>query len=98
MQSEDQYLERTVDLVAKIRAMREAAEKEMNRFTRIADYEVRRGIGQKPKEEVVPDRTARRPSPARGRSKNAAAKPEVSQTSITFEPVPGERREGGKVA
>jgi hypothetical protein len=49
MQSEDQYLERTPDLVAKVRAMREAAEKEMNCFTRIADYDVRRVAGQKPK-------------------------------------------------
>ena len=37
MQSEDQYAERTPDLVTKIRAMREAAEKEMNRFTRVTE-------------------------------------------------------------
>jgi hypothetical protein len=98
MQSEDQYLERTVDMVTKIRAMREAAEKEMNRFTRIADYEVRHGIGQKPKGEVVPDRTAPRPSPVRGRSKKAAKRPGMPQASIAFEPVPGERREGGEDA
>jgi hypothetical protein len=29
MQSEDQYLERTPDLVVKVRAMREAADREM---------------------------------------------------------------------
>lgn len=50
MLSEDQYLDRTPDLVAKVRKMREAAEKEMNRFTRAADYDVRRVVGRKPKE------------------------------------------------
>ena len=48
MQNEDQYMERTPDLIAKVRQMREAAEKEMNRFTRLADYDVRRVVGQKP--------------------------------------------------
>jgi hypothetical protein len=49
MLSEDQYMERTPDLVAKIRKLRETAEKEMNRFTRLADYDVRRVIGHGPK-------------------------------------------------
>jgi Spy/CpxP family protein refolding chaperone len=48
MQNDDQYMERTPDLIAKVRQMREAAEKEMNRFTRLADYDVRRVVGQKP--------------------------------------------------
>lgn len=47
MQNEDQYMERTPDLIAKVRQMREAAEKEMNRFTRLTDYDVRRVVGQK---------------------------------------------------
>lgn len=47
MLNEDQYMERTPDLIAKVRQMREAAEKEMNRFTRLADYDVRRVVGQK---------------------------------------------------
>jgi hypothetical protein len=98
MQSEDQYWERTVDLVAKIRAMREAAEKEMNRFTRIADYEVRRGIGQRPKEDVCPDRTARWPSPRRGRSKKAAARAGMSQASIAFGSDSAERGDDGEDA
>lgn len=81
MQSEDQYMERTVDLVAKIRAMREAAEKEMNRFTRVVDYEVRRGFGRKPKREPVSGGTAP-PSSVRGRAKKAAAKSRIAQTSL----------------
>jgi hypothetical protein len=97
MQSEDQYLERTVDLVAKIRAMREAAEKEMNRFTRVDDYEVRHGFGQKLKEVPIPESTSR-PSPAPGRSKKAAAKPRISQTLLAFGSVSAERGDGGEDA
>jgi len=95
MQSEDQYLERTVDMVAKIRAMREAAEKEMNRFTRAADYEMRRGFGQKPKEVAILESSSR-PSPVPGRSKKAAAKPRISQTSLGFGSVSAERGDRGE--
>ena len=54
MLNEDQYMERTPDLIAKVRQMREAAEKEMNRFTRLADYDVRRVVGQKPADVAEP--------------------------------------------
>ena len=54
MLNEDQYMERTPDLIAKVRQMREAAEKEMNRFTRLADYDVRRVVGQKTHDVVEP--------------------------------------------
>ena len=63
MLNEDQYVERTPDLVGKLRAMREAAEKQMNRFTRVADYDVRRVVGQKPKPSPVSVEIAP-PSPA----------------------------------
>jgi hypothetical protein len=82
MQSEDQYLDRTPDLVAKIRAMREAAEKEMNRFTRVADYDVRRVVGQKPKASPV--------SPAVERPRRPTAKSASAQTSIEFVSAPAE--------
>jgi len=90
MQSEDQYMDRTPDLVAKVRAMREAAEKEMNRFTRVADYDVRRVVGQKPKALPVSIETAP-PSPASDLPKKPAAKPATAQTSIEFAPAPVER-------
>lgn len=83
MQSEDQYVERTPDLVTKIRAMREAAEREMNRFTRVADYDVRRVIGQKPKASPVSLETAPS-SPVGARPKRSAAKSLTDQTSIEF--------------
>ena len=90
MQSEDQYAERTPDLVTKIRAMREAAEKEMNRFTRVTDYDVRRVVGQKPKASPVSVETVP-PSPAVERSKRSTAKSATAQTSIEFTPAPAER-------
>ena len=53
MHIEDAYMERTPDLVVMIRKMREATNKEMNRFTRVADYDVRRIVGQKPKDSPI---------------------------------------------
>jgi hypothetical protein len=97
MQSEDQYMDRTPDLVAKVRAMREAAEKEMNRFTRVADYDVRRVVGQKSKALPVSIETAP-PSPASDRPKKSAAKPATAQTSIEFAPTPVERSDDSEGA
>jgi hypothetical protein len=97
MQSEDQYLDRTPDLVAKVRAMREAAEKEMNRFTRVADYDVRRVVGQKPKASPVSVQTVP-PSSAVERSKRSTAKAASAQTSIEFAPAPAERGEDSEGA
>ena len=89
MLNEDQYMERTSDLVAKVRKMREAAEKEMNKFTRVADYDVRRVVGQKPKTVLVSVETAE-PSPAGARPKKSAAKSASAQISIEFAPAPAE--------
>lgn len=90
MQSEDQYIERTPDLVAKVRAMREAVEKEMNRFTRVADYDVRRVSGQKPKAVVVSGEILP-PSPASERPRKSATKSALAQASLEFAPAPVER-------
>ena len=95
MQSEDQYVERTPDLIAKIRALREAAEKEMNRFTCVADYDVRRVIGQKLKASPVSVETVS-PSAAGDRVKKPAAKSSKVQTSIQFAPAPAERGDDGE--
>jgi hypothetical protein len=97
MQSEDQYLERTPDLVAKVRAMREAAEKEMNKFARVADYDVRRVVGQKPKAAPVPVETVP-PSPASERPRKSAAKSTLAQASLEFAPAPAEHSDGGEDA
>jgi hypothetical protein len=90
MLSEDQYLDRTPDLVAKVRAMREAAEKLMNRFTRVADYDVRRVVGQKPKASPVSGETVL-PSLAVERPRRSTAKSASAQTSIEFAAAPAER-------
>jgi hypothetical protein len=94
MQSEEQYMERTPDLVARIRQLRETAEREMNRFTCVADYDVRRVVGQKPKASPVSIETAP-PSPASDRQKKSAAKPATAQTLIEFAPAPVERDDDG---
>ena len=97
MLNEDQYMERTPDLVAKVRAMREVAEKEMNRFTRVADYDVRRVVGHGPKASPVSVETVP-PPPAPERPKKSSAKAATAQTSIEFAPAPAERGEDGEGA
>ncbi|MBB5343355.1 hypothetical protein [Tunturibacter empetritectus] len=97
MQSEDEYLDRTPDLVAKVRAMREAAEKEMNRFTVVADYDVRRVVGQKPQASPISVETVP-PSPSVEQSKKTSSKPSTVQTSIQFAPAPSERGDDGEGA
>ncbi len=97
MQSEDQYLDRTPDLVAKVRAMREAADREMDRFTRVADYNVRRVVGQGPKASPVSAETAA-PAPAVERPRKSTSKSATMQTSIEFAPAPVERADYGEGA
>ena len=97
MHTEDQYLDRTPDLVAKVRAMREAADKEMDRFTRVADYDVRRVVGQGPKASAVSVETVP-PPPTLERPKKSTSKSATKQTSIEFAPAPAERGEDGEGA
>jgi hypothetical protein len=97
MQTEDQYLDRTPDLVAKVRAMREAADREMNRFTCVADYDVRRVVGQGPKASPVSGETVP-PPPAVQRPKRSSAKSATTQTAIEFAPAPAERGDDGEGA
>ena len=97
MQSDERYLDRTPDLVAKVRAMRKAAEKEMNRFTRVADYDVRRVVGHGPKPVPIASETTPA-APASERPKKSAAKSTSAQTSIDFAPAPGERDDDGESA
>jgi hypothetical protein len=94
MQSDERYIDRTPDLVAKVRAMREAAEKEMNRFTRVADYDVRRVVGHGPKPATVSAETVA----ANERPKKCAAKSASAQASLEFSPAPVERDDDGEPA
>jgi hypothetical protein len=89
MQTEDQYLDRTPDLVAKVRAMREAADREMDRFTCVADYDVRRVVGQGPKAAPASVETASS-LPAVERPKKSNAKSATTQTAIELAPAPAE--------
>jgi hypothetical protein len=90
MLNEDQYLDRTPDLVAKVRRMREAAEREMNRFTRVSDYDVRRVVGHGPNLVPISSETVA-PAPASERPKKSAAKSTLVQASLEFMPAPAER-------
>jgi hypothetical protein len=85
MQIEDSALDRTPDLVAKVRALRAQAEKEMNQFTCAGDYDIRRVVGQKPKPEE------KESAPASGGAKKKRAKSSPDQTAIEFSPAPPER-------
>ncbi len=97
MLSEEQYMERTPGLIAEIRKLREAAEKEMNKFTRVADYDLCRVVGQKPKASQVSEETPL-PPPANERTKRPAAKSETAQASIEFLPAPAVRSDHGEDA
>ena len=90
MHTEDSALDRTPDLVTKIRALREQAEKEMNRFTRVDDYDVRRVVGHGAKAAPVSDETGAS-SPPTKRTKKSSAKAVTEQTSMDFPPAPAER-------
>jgi hypothetical protein len=95
MQSDDQYLERTPDLVAKVRAMREAAQKEMNRFTRLSDYDSRRVVGHGPKPAPVSTETGVT-TPAGERPKRSSSRPASEQAALEFAPAPAERGADGE--
>jgi hypothetical protein len=75
MHTEDSPIERTPDLIAKIRALRQQAEKEMDRFTNAGDYDVRRVTGRKPRLEVEA------PLPDTGKKKRGK---KTEQSSIDF--------------
>jgi hypothetical protein len=74
--------------VARIRKLREAAEKEMNRFTSVADYDVRRIVGRKAK--IEPTREVPVSTPATGRAKRKVDKSSSDQATIAFSPAPAE--------
>lgn len=76
MHMEDSPIERTPDLIAKIRALRQQAEREMDRFTDAGDYDIRHVPGRKPRPEAeatLPDTAGRK---KRGKK--------VEQTAIDF--------------
>jgi hypothetical protein len=95
MQSEDQCMERSPDLVARIRKLREAAEKEMNRFTCLSDYDVRLVVGQGPRTAPVSAQTVSA-SATESRPKKSSGRPSSTQTSIQFSPVPAEPGDDGE--
>ncbi|WP_446741936.1 hypothetical protein [Silvibacterium acidisoli] len=75
MHTEDSPIERTPDLVAKIRALRQQTEKAKDRFTDAADYDVRRVTGRRPETD------ADVPPPDTGKKKRGK---KTEQASIDF--------------
>ncbi|MGA8940324.1 MAG: hypothetical protein WB439_14270 [Acidobacteriaceae bacterium] len=90
MLNEDQYIERTPDLIAKVRQMRKAAERQMDRFTCVDDYDLRRVVGQGPKAAPVSSKTPALSS-APKHTKKGAARSATNQTSMDFPTAPAER-------
>lgn len=89
MHIEDSPVERTPDLVAKIRALREQAEKQMNQFTCADDYDVRRVTGRKPRVQNTEAPAPVTPTPAPATPKRRRGKP-TQQASIDFASMPAE--------
>lgn len=94
----EQYLDHSFDLVARIRAAREAAEREMNKFGHVSEYEVRKIYGQQTNltydEDEVSVEPQRQPSAATERTNEGSpdesrrrdiAEPGSSQSNFDFE-------------
>jgi hypothetical protein len=58
MNAQEQYEDRTPDLIERIRKMRDAAQREMDKFGDPADYDTRVIIGQKKSTGESPAHTA----------------------------------------
>jgi hypothetical protein len=77
MHDDDQYLDRTPDLVARVRAMREVAQKQMDRFSRVSDYDVRSVVGH----GTMPVSSITASSHVTGQHKDEAAESSVQQVA-----------------
>lgn len=74
MLTEDQYLDQTPDLVARVRKMRETARKKMDHFTKVSDYDVVRQVGRKTSENGADSESSDKHTPDMpGSSANAIA-------------------------
>lgn len=95
MHSEDEYLECTPDLVAKVRVLRNAAQQQMDRFTCVSDYNVRRVVGQgtKPVPVSIENNVT---DLFNERSKNSSGKSASTQASPESAPAPAERAGDGE--
>jgi hypothetical protein len=93
MKHDDPYADRSTDLIAKVRKLREAAQRQMDQFTCLADYDVRRLVGQKP-----PDSTEASPIATDTSLKDRKRKLRDAQGIIAFSPLPSESGEKGEGA
>ena len=79
------YDDRSPDLIARVRKMREAAERRMNAFGKIADYDVRRVLCHKSQASQQPAEPADTPQKSAKEEKLATSKKQKTpQAALEF--------------
>ncbi len=83
------YDDRSPDLIARVRKMREAAECRMNAFGKIADYDVRKVVGHKSQASQQPaEATAATPQQSAKEEKLATSKKQKTPQAVLEFPLP----------
>lgn len=93
MKHDDPYVDRSADLIAKVRKLREVAQRQMDQFTCVADYDVCRLVGQKP-----PNSTEASPIATDTSLKDRKRKLRDAQGIIAFSPLSSQSGEKGEGA
>ena len=92
------YDDRSPDLIARVRKMREAAERRMNAFGKTADYDVRRVVGHKSQaSQQSAEVSAATPQQSAKEEKQTASKKRKSPQSVLEFPLqsqPSDEPEG----
>ena len=83
------YDDRSPDLIARVRKMREAAERRMNAFGKIADYDVRRVVCHKSQSsQQTAEVTATTPQQSAKEEKQATSKKQKTPQAVLEFPLP----------
>jgi len=83
------YDDRSPDLIARVRKMREAAERRMNAFNKIADYDVRRVVCHKSQSsQQSTEVTAAAPQQSYQEEKQATSKKQKAPQGVLEFPLP----------
>ena len=83
------YDDRSPDLIARVRKMREAAERRMNAFGKIADYDVRKVVCQKSQSsQQTAEATAVTPQQSAKEEKQATSKKQKTPQAVLEFPLP----------
>ena len=82
------YDDRSPDLIARVRKMREAAERRMNAFGKIADYDVRRVACHKSQASQQSAEAAATPQQSAKEEKQATSKKQKTPQAVLEFPLP----------